>query len=169
MDDAIVNRVEESGLIQLELNGWLHPKKVVECDLAASLVDGLVLMEKPFRETLNAWTAEEFEGCKVAIHCSADAILPEWAWMLAASRIVSLGGHPEIGSPDEVMTSAWVEAVASADVLAFQDARIMVRGCAAVGGPKVLSAVVSKLQPVVRSLMFGEACSSVPVYKKRTS
>ncbi len=167
MEEPIVNRVEASGLIQLELNQWIAPPTVVACDLASELVDGWVLMEKPFRAAVKAWEAADFQGRDVAVFCSADAILPDWAWMLAASRITELGGRAHVGTTEAVEAEVLLEAIGSADASEFADQRVMVRGCAAVGGPAALAAVVRKLQPVVKSLMFGEACSSVPVYKKR--
>ena len=167
MDQPIVNRVEASGLVQLELDRWISVPRVVSCDLAAELVDGWVLMEKPFREAVKGWTTESYSGQDVAIHCSADAILPDWAWMLAASRIVELGGRPHVGRPETVAGERLIAAIAAADATEFEGQRVMVRGCASVGGPAALAAVVRALQPVVKSLMFGEACSSVPVYKKR--
>jgi hypothetical protein len=87
--------------------------------------------------------------------------------MLAASRIVELGGRPHVGAPEAVAGERLIAAIDAADVAEFEGQRVMVRGCASVGGPAALAAVVRKLQPVVKSLMFGEACSSVPVYKKR--
>lgn len=167
MDQPIVNRVEASGLVQLELDRWISVPRVVSCDLATELVDGWVLMEKPFREAVKGWDAEAYAGLDVAIHCRADAILPDWAWMLAASRIVELGGRPHVGAPEAVAGERLIAAIDAADVAEFEGQRVMVRGCASVGGPAALAAVVRKLQPVVKSLMFGEACSSVPVYKKR--
>lgn len=166
MEEPILNRVEASGIVQLELDRWLEMPEVLGCDLAAELVDGLVLMEKPFRAALAEWDEAVFRKRDVALHCSADAILPDWAWMLAASRIISLGGRPQVGTVGEVQERLLLEAVQRADTAPFEGARVMLRGCASVGGATVLSAVVARLQPVVNSLMYGEACSSVPVYKK---
>ena len=166
MEEPILNRVEASGIVQLELDQWLMEPQVVGCDLASELVEGLVLMEKPFRAGVATWEGEVFAGMDVALHCTADAILPDWAWMVAASRIVELGGRPHVGRTDAVRQRLLLQAVAMADAGEFDGARVMLRGCAAVGGAEVLAAVVAKLQPVVRSLMYGEACSAVPVYKK---
>lgn len=166
MEEPLINRVEASGLLQLELKEWISSPHLIACDLAAHLVDGLVLKERSFRDDLKAWSKDQFSGKHVALHCSADAILPDWAWMLAASRITELGGNPAVGSPEEVHVRLLLQAVDQASVDAFAGQRVMVRGCASVGGPAVLAAVVRRLQPVVQSLMFGEACSSVPVYKK---
>jgi len=166
MEDPIINRVEASGLIQLELKEWIPMPNTTACDLAAHLVDGLILMERAFRKDLKAWSKDQFSGKHVALHCSVDAILPDWAWMLAASRIVELCGIPSVGTLEQVNERLLLTAVERASIDAFAGQRVMVRGCASVGGPAVLAAVVNRLQPVVQSLMFGEACSSVPVYKK---
>ncbi len=166
MEEPILNRVEASGIIQLELERWLEAPDVVSCDLADELIDGFVLMEKPFREAVAGWKSADFEGNNVALYCSADAIVPDWAWMVAASRIVELGGQPLVGDVETVRQRCFLRAVAAADVSEFEGARVMLRGCASVGGTPVLVAVVERLQPIVRSLMYGEACSAVPVYKK---
>lgn len=166
MEEPILNRVEASGIIQLELEQWLEAPKVVACDLATELIDGFVLMEKPFREAVAGWKSADFEDKNVALFCSADAIVPDWAWMVAASRIVELGGRPVVGDLETVRQRCFLRAVEAADVSEFEGARVMLRGCASVGGTPVLVAVVERLQPIVRSLMYGEACSAVPVYKK---
>ena len=119
MEEPILNRVEASGIVQLELDQWLMEPQVVGCDLASELVEGLVLMEKPFRAGVATWEGEVFAGMDVALHCTADAILPDWAWMVAASRIVELGGRPHVGRTDAVRQRLLLQAVGYGRALIF--------------------------------------------------
>lgn len=168
-EDSIQNRVTESGLLQLDLAAALTPPAdVLACDLADHMESGLVLREKAYREAVRSWRAPE-SGAVVALFCSTDAVVPEWAWMLATSQWTALKLSVYVGDVDAVRDRLWVESVNTLDVSEFTDQRVILRGCSDVGGAAVLSALVTRLQPVVKSLMFGEACSTVPVYKRPAS
>ena len=163
----IINKVEASGLVQIELSELLPPTQVKGLDLAPMLWEGMVLREKPFREALKSLSFNPWEGHRVALHCSADAIIPDWAWMLVTSVCAKHGLVVEVGTPEEIQTRMHLRNIDNLDISLYQDARLVIKGCSTVGGPEVLSALVTKLQPVVRSLMFGEACSTVPIFKRR--
>ena len=165
MEDPIINRVEASGLIQLELKEWIPMPNTTACDLAAHLVDGLILMERAFRKDLKAWSKDQFSGKHVALHCSVDAILPDWAWMLVTAKLSTAGATVVAGKHSEAQSLAWKRAVEALDVEAYRDERVIVKGCATAGGPATLVAFTQRVAPVVRSLMFGEACSAVPLVK----
>lgn len=165
MDEPIVNRVEESGLIQLDLGQLLSPQPTAVVDLAEWLDQGIVLREKPFRQQVSAWDASKLEGHVVAMRCSSDAILPDWAWMLVAAKLQSYGASSLVGSLEEAQTQAWRLAIESLDLDTYRDQRVIVKGCATAGGPATLVAFTQRIGTVVRSLMFGEACSAVPLVK----
>lgn len=165
LNDGIVNRVEASGLIQIDLGELLPRPAVTSFDLADHLWQGLVLREKEFREAMRG--LEGFAGRRVALHCSADAVIPDWAWMLATSALIEAGAEVAVGTPEEVATAAQMKALEALDVEGYRDARLIVKGCGGDAGPAVWSGLVCKLQPVVKSLMFGEACSTVPIFKRR--
>jgi hypothetical protein len=165
VNDGIVNRVEASGLIQIDLGELLPRPAVASFDLADHLWQGLVLREKEFREAMRG--LEGFEGRWVALRCSADAVIPDWAWMLATSALIDAGAEVAVGKPEEVATAAQMKALEALDVEGYRDARLIVKGCGGDAGPEVWSGLVCKLQPVVKSLMFGEACSTVPIFKRR--
>jgi len=165
MEEPLVNRVQESGLIQLDLASLLAPPPVSEVDLAAWLSEGAILRERTFREAVDAWDASELVGHVAALGCSVDAILPDWAWMLVAAKLSAAGAHPIQGTQAEAEAMRWRMAVDTLDLDAYRGERIIVKGCATAGGPAALVAFTSRLAPVVRSLMFGEACSSVPLVK----
>lgn len=165
MDEPIVNRVEESGLIQLDLGQLLTPQPTSAVDLAQWLDQGIVLREKPFREHVAQWDATTLRDHVVALHCSSDAILPDWAWMLVAAKLQSCNAISVVGSLEEAQTLAWKRAIDSIDLDPYRDQRVIVKGCATAGGPATLVAFTQHIGNVVRSLMFGEACSAVPLVK----
>ena len=165
MEEPIVNRVEESGLIQVDLGKLLTPRPTSSVDLSEWLDQGIVLREKAFRQQVSEWDASQLEGHVVAMHCSSDAILPDWAWMLVAAKLQSIDAFSLVGSPEEAQTHAWRLAVQSVELDTYRDQRVIVKGCASAGGPATLVAFTQRIGTVVRSLMFGEACSAVPLVK----
>ena len=165
MEEPIVNRVEESGLIQVDLGKLLTPRPTASVDLSEWLDQGIVLREKAFRQQVSEWDASQLEGHVVAMHCSSDAILPDWAWMLVAAKLQSLDTFSLVGSLNEAQTHAWRLAVQSVELDTYRDQRVIVKGCATAGGPATLVAFTQRIGTVVRSLMFGEACSAVPLVK----
>ena len=165
MEEPLVNRVQESGLIQLDLGSLLSPEPTSEVDLAQWLAEGGILREKPFREGVTAWDASSLHGHVVALTCTLEAILPDWAWMLVTAKLSTAGATVVAGKHSEAQSLAWKRAVEALDVEAYRDERVIVKGCGHGGGPGALMAFVARAQPVVKSLMFGEACSAVPIFK----
>ena len=165
MEDPIVNRVEESGLIQVDLGQLLKPRPTAAVDLAEWLDQGIVLREKAFRQQVSEWDASGLEGHVVAMHCSSDAILPDWAWMLVAAKLQSFEAFSLVGTPEKAQTHAWRLSIEALDLDTYRDQRVIVKGCATAGGPATLVAFTQRIGTVVRSLMFGEACSAVPLIK----
>lgn len=167
MDAPIVNRVGESGLITLDL-GMFHPSEdPVSFDLADHLYMGLILREKDFRESLSSMDVSGYEGRLVAVHCSVDAIIPSWAYMLVAVRLAGIARELYQGTPAE-MEKHWVlRAIESYDISPMKDQRVVVKGCGdRETGAFAFLALTDRLVAIVRSLMYGEPCSTVPVYKK---
>jgi hypothetical protein len=167
MEDAIRNRVEESGLVQLDLSAELNSRSLKDLDLAPQLWEGLVLREKSFREWLVELDKAPFEGADVALHCTADAVIPEWAWMLVASALQPTAAAVYLCQPDALSAEVLKRMVEEMDVQQYQGKRLVVKGCGLAAGAAPSVRLVERLQPVVRSLMFGEPCSTVPVYKSR--
>ena len=167
MEDAIRNRVEESGLVQLDLSAELKRRTLRDLDLAPQLWEGLVLREKSFREWLSGLDLAPFEGADVALHCSAEAVIPEWAWMLVASRLNGVAASIHLCDPTALSAKVLERVVDGLDVEAYTGARVVVKGCGLETGAAPAVRLVERLQPVVKSLMFGEPCSTVPVYKSR--
>lgn len=167
MGEEIINKVASSGLVTLDFEEMMHDEEIEVIDIAPQLENGLVLREKNFREWLanNSW-----ECCRnkfVAVYCSADAIVPKWAFMLVAVALKDIAYCVFHTSGSNVFESALLRKIELMDAADYIDRRVIVKGC----GNRSLSespyiAISQKLLPVVKSLMFGEPCSTVPVYKK---
>lgn len=162
---AIRNRVDESGILSLDL-GDLLQKDIISFDMQPYLWEGLVLREKPFRQALKELVKPDYDGRYVALFCSADAVIPDWAWMLTTSRLTTLGATVWYGNPQEVKGQLLLSNIASLDLTPFIDARIVIKGCSEAGGAQALAQIIRKLQPIARSIMYGEPCSTVPIFKR---
>jgi len=166
--DEIVNRVKNSGLIAMDLADFKPTVSLVGIDIADQLWQGLVLKEKDFRTWIksNDWSVYASEA--VYVHCSADAIIPTWAYMLIASQLEDCGADYVIGTRETLASKLLMDKIAALDLSDFQDGRIIIKGCADVHQPEVaMSELVRKLQPVAKSIMYGEPCSTVPVFKRK--
>lgn len=167
MEQEIINRVSSSGLITIDLEEYYVPGERVEIDIASQLYEGLILKEKDFREFLKNENWDLYKGKNVAITCSADAIIPTWAYMLLVSKLQPVVNKVIFGGLDDLEAALFHDAINQIDVSKLIDAKVVVKGCSKI--PVPLQAYVylsSRLVPVVGSLMFGEPCSTVPVYKK---
>ncbi len=166
-DTTLINRVATSALATLDL-GELYPtKKIAVFDLKDFLFREAILMEKKFREDLAALDASSFQDKIVAITCSADALIPNWAFMLVVGKLQGIADSTYFGTSDEVEEKLLLQAIEELDVKQYQDGLVVIKGCGDKATPAAAFVAVSrKLIPVVKSLMFGEPCSTVPVYKR---
>ena len=164
---TIVNRVAESAIETLDLAALAGPEPV-PFDLEPHLYRGLVLREREFRQSLKQTDWSAFEGAHVAVFCSADALVPTWAYMLVASRLEGVAASVAAGTPAEVRGRALVAALEGGDWEAYRDKPVVVKGC---GNDVVpLDAFVQatwRLQAVASKVMYGEPCSSVPVWRRK--
>jgi hypothetical protein len=167
MEDGIRNRVEESGIVQLDLSVLLAKRTLMDVDLAPQLWQGLAIRETEFRDWLSSWDTAPFDNADVAIHCSAEAIVPEWAWMLVCSKLMGTAASVHACSPSFLTPAVLMRIAEELDPREFQGKRVVVKGCGLKSGPGPAMRIVERLQPTVKSLMFGEPCSTVPVYKSR--
>ncbi len=163
----IVNRVAESDIVVYNLEDLWDGKPVVEFDLAPFLVEGLVLREKPFRESVKAHDWDQYAGQHVAVFCSTDAIIPTWAAMLVASKLEGQAASVASGRAADLIRDYFTRALDAEDWTQYEDKPVVIKGC----GSKVVPAnayliATQKLQGVARKLMYGEPCSSVPLWRK---
>ena len=168
IQEEIVNKVALSGLVSLDPASFYPPGERVVYDIKDNLFMGLMLREKDFREFVKEHDWTQYIGKNVGITCTADAIVPAWAYMLLANRLAPYAKEVVFGDADVLETVLFVKSIAGIDVELYRDQRIVIKGCGDI--PVPVSAYVEltkKLTPIVKSLMFGEPCSTVPIYKKR--
>jgi hypothetical protein len=170
MSEEIINKVANSALVQLELDDYAFETDIKEYDLAQNLVEGLILREKEFRTFIREFDWSVYKGLCVAITCSTGAIIPNWAYMLLASALEVSGATCHYGSETEVRERLLIEKIKTISPEQFAGKKILIKGCGKFEpSPEVYLQITSVLQPHVQSLMFGEACSTVPVFKKTAS
>jgi len=167
MSEAIVNKVSESGLITLDLEQYYPREEVVLYDLKDYLFMGLILKEKDFRESLKNLDWEVYKNKYVGVTCSADAIIPPWAYMLAASYLQPVAKDVIMGDEKEVHKTIFLKNIQRIEANEFTGQRVVVKGC----GDKPIGEfaymeITKLLRPVVKTIMYGEPCSTVPIYKK---
>ncbi|GGW90062.1 DUF2480 family protein [Salegentibacter mishustinae] len=167
MAEEILNRVANSKLITFNLEDYYPEGERVLFDVKDWLLEGFVLRESEFREQAKNHDWSQYEGKFIALTCSSDAIIPAWAFMLLATYLQPYAKKIITGDLETLETVLYTEAILKMDVSDLQDKPVIVKGCAHKPVPKnAYLLLIEKLQPVVKSLMYGEACSSVPLYKK---
>ncbi len=168
MADEIVNRVANSGLITIDLEEYYPQGERVLYDLKDNLWQGLALKEKDFRAFIKENDWSKYEGKNVAIHCSVDAIIPSWAYILLSTALNPYANFVTQGSLEDLELALWENAIYKIDPEIYKDSRIVIKGCSNREVPaSAYLALSRKLQPLVKSMMFGEACSTVPLYKQK--
>ena len=164
----IINKVDKSGIIQLNPEEWRPEGQRLGFDMKNHLFQGLVLREKDFREFIKNNDWDSYSSAFVYMHCSADAIVPTWAYMLVSA---ALEGKAEIviwGNLQDLEDELLIRAINNLPDHDFKDQRVIVKGCSNnTIGNRVYMALTLKLKPLVKNLMFGEACSAVPVFKRK--
>lgn len=164
----IENKIAGSGLITIDLETLRHNGKRVAFDIKDWLFRELILKEKDFREFVKNHDWTQYENQNMAFYCSTDALVPTWAYMLLATAVQPYAHKYVFGSLVELETQLYMDAIAQLDINEYMDKRVIIKGCSQDELPvTAYVAVTNKLLPVVKSLMYGEACSNVPIYKKR--
>ena len=163
----IVNKVAQSGIITIDLGEYYPAGKRQEIDLKDQLWQGMAIREKDFREFIKEEDWSKYQDSHVAVHCSVDAIVPTWAFMLVAAALADYAKNTHFGIIESLESHLWTESLRSVEPQNFVDARVVIKGCSdKYVSPSAFMILSSKLKPVVRSLMYGEPCSTVPIYKK---
>ena len=166
--DEIVNKVAKSGLVNIDLEKWYPTDKRVLFDLKDWLFEELILKEKDFRENLKNHDWTQYENCLVAINCTVDAIVPSWAYMLITTYLQPIAKKVVFGDFHEMDLILYHDIIENLDIEPYVDQRIIIKGCSHKPVPEnAYIELINRLQPIAKSLMFGEACSTVPLYKKK--
>lgn len=166
--DQIQNRVASSGLISLDLEEHFPAGNRVGFDLAPLLFQGLMLKEADFRTALRNLDWGAYRGAHVFLFCSTDAIIPTWAWMLLALHLEPVAATVVMGTESDLDRILWQKTIDALPLEPYRDARVVVKGCSHLPVPDAAFVQLSRrLGPVVKSLMFGEPCSTVPLLKRK--
>ena len=164
----IKNKVKESGIIQLDLADFKPKNELVGIDLSERLYQGLILKEKDFRLWLKENNWQQYEGKAVFIYCSAEAIIPTWAYMLVISMLMPYTEQVLAGTRIDLEKKMIQDNIVSMNLSTMTDQRVIIKGCSDIATPEyAMSELVRVLQPVVKSIMYGEPCSTVPIFKKK--
>ena len=168
MENELVNKVSESALVTINLEDYYPKEEVATFDLKDYLFMGLILKEKDFREALKTLDLTPYTGKAIAVTCSADAVIPVWAYMLVASVLQPVANEVLFGNEEEIKKQLLLTNIAALPVNEFADKRIVIKGCGdlPIGEAAYLQAT-KILRPVAKSIMYGEPCSTVPIFKKK--
>ena len=168
MENIIINKVAESALTSLDLEEYYPKGETAVFDLKDHLFMGLILKEKDFRTALQTFDWEQFRNKNVAITCSVDAIIPMWAYMLVASYLTPVAKEVVFGEEKNILNTLLVRNISQIKGEDYSDKRVVVKGCGDVPIPEAAYVeITNKLRPFVKSLMYGEPCSTVPIYKRK--
>ena len=164
----ITNKVAASGLITLDLEEFYPEGERVLVDIKEQLFQGLILREKEYRAFIQETDWSTYQDKYVAITCSTDAIIPTWAYMLLTAALAPFAKKIVFGNLEQLEQNIFQETLAKLNLTPFKDARIVVKGCGKLPIPKgAFVELTSLLQPLAKSIMYGEPCSTVPLYKRK--
>lgn len=167
-EQEIINRVANSVLQVFDLEDYYPEVERVSLDISQWLLEGFVLREKDFRESLKNYNWQQYQGSYVALHCSTDAIVPAWAYMLVTVYLQPYAKAIVQGNINDINIQLYRDILSKLDYTEYSGKPVIVKGCSRKPVPQEAYVMaVQHLMPVAKSLMFGEACSSVPLYKKK--
>ena len=167
MPDVFVNKVAESGIVTLDLEAYYPKEEVLVFDMKDYLFMGLILKEKEFRLALKSLDISVYKDKVAAITCTADAVIPMWAYMLAASALQPVVKEIVFGNEETAKKNILLKNISTINTHEFADKRVVIKGCGEVPVSEEAYIEITKLlRPVAKSIMYGEPCSTVPVYKK---
>lgn len=167
-EEPIINKVEQSGLITINLEDFYPEGSRKVIDIREQLVEDVLLREKSFREYISATDWSQLQDCYVSVYCSVDAVIPHWAFMLLASAIAPYAKQVFFGNAEALENKLFEQIINAMDMQSYQDARVIIKGCSDKPVPAAAYFyLAAKLRPLAKSIMFGEPCSTVPVFKKK--
>lgn len=163
----IVNKLAKSPLITFNLEDYYPKGRRVQIDIKEWLFQGIILKEKDFRHELKAHDWKQYEDAYVSLHCSTDSIIPSWAYLLLTTYLENIAQKVVYGSLEVLNSLLYQEALSKIDLTDYKDKPIIIKGCSDKPVPEnAYLLALQMLQPIAKSIMYGEACSAVPLYKK---
>lgn len=168
MEEVMTNKVSESGILTIDLEEYYPKDETVVFDLKGYLFMGLILKEKDFREALKNLDLAPYTNKNVALTCTADAIIPMWAYMLVSSYLQPVAKNVVFGNADFLHQTLFLKNIAAINQENYTDKRVVIKGCGDLPiSENAYVAITQLLRPVAKSIMYGEPCSTVPIYKKK--
>lgn len=168
MAEEIINRVANSPLINIDLEEFYPDGKRVLFDIKDWLYEGIILREKEFRQSVKEHDWSQYQDAYVALTCSEDAIIPSWAYLLLSAELTPYAKKVVVGDLELLETTIFQEIIQGIDISEYQDRPVIIKGCADKPiPPSAFSFLIERIQPVVKNIMYGEACSTVPLYKRK--
>jgi len=168
MDYKIINRVSKSKIMTIDFNDFLGETNFEVIDLKNWLKDEFILVESDFREKIKSFNWDVLKEKTVLIQCSNDAIIPHWAYLLISSKLTEYEIKNFIGNQNEFKNYQIIDGIKNLDEKLFIDKPVIIKGCSDISDNNYFySLIIEKLQPIAKSIMFGEACSAVPVFKRK--
>ena len=168
MEEVMTNKVSESGIITLNLEDYYPREEIMLFDLKDYLFMGLILKEKDFREALKNLDLAPYTNKNIALTCTADAVIPMWAYMLVSSYLQPVAKEVVFGNVDFLQQTLFLKNIAAINTSNYADKRVVIKGCGDLPvSETAYVAITQLLRPVVKSIMYGEPCSTVPIYKKK--
>jgi hypothetical protein len=168
MAEEIINRVANSKLKVIDLEDYYPNGNRIIFDIKDWLLEGLVLREKDFRVSVAEHDWSQYQDCYIALQCSTDAIVPDWAYMLISLELQNYSKLTVIGSLEHLESIIYTSIISGIDVSSYKDMSVIIKGCSHKPVPaNALVLLSQRLKPVAKSIMFGEACSSVPLFKRK--
>ncbi|WP_459210201.1 DUF2480 family protein [Aquimarina rhabdastrellae] len=169
MADEIINRVANNQkLVSFDLEEYYPKGQRVLFDIKDWLYEGLILREKDFRAKVAQHDWSQYQDHYIALCCSSDAIIPGWAYLLLTSQLIPYTKKVVVGTLDHLETILYNEIITTLDTTTYKDKLVIIKGCSNKPVPEgAYIALIQKLQPIAKSIMYGEACSSVPLYKRK--
>lgn len=168
MEEAIVNKIAQSSLVTLDLEKFYPQEEIVTFDLKDHLFMEMILKEKEYREALKNTDWNIYQNKIVALTCSSDAIIPLWAYMLAVTYLQPFAKDIIFGNQQEVFNALFVKEIEKINPEQFKEKRVLIKGCGEKSLPETAFVEITKiLLPIAKSVMYGEACSTVPVFKRK--
>ncbi len=166
MSKEIINRVASSKLITIDLEDFYPEGTRILFDISKWLFEGLILKEKDFRESVENHNWSQYKDNYVALSCLTDAIIPSWAYLLITTKLSPFAKKIAVGNLELLETIIFQEIILNLEIEIYKDKSIIIKGCSNKPIPETASVqLIEKLQPIAKSIMFGEACSTVPLYK----
>lgn len=168
VSEEIVNRVAQSGLYTLDLEEYYPKEEIVLFDLKPLLFREMILKEKEFRAALQATDWASYQGKVLAVTCTVDTIIPSWAYMLVAVQAQPYAKDIFLGDRQAALQELFLANLRAMDITPFTGQRVVVKGCGdqSVGAFAYLE-IARRLRPIVKSILYGEACSNVPIFKQK--